>query len=325
MRRWYGKAWTWGKLRTRRMEPPSSVHVLKIQREIEKLDRTISEKEGVLKSESARAEVAEALGNVARFLDHTSGPYPRRWRRYFMGDWSRKLGSKARLFQLEDVLQVHVFGSAPLRNLLNKARARPRFCATDSLPHREEIVSRLARTKAVKWFRSEKRIAALERELAHMDLSIAELQSIDSTLDESRMQLRRLLVLGDRLSLLRSRRQKLKAELDHEAAFLAKHELAYAKASAYDNKTRDHAALAAITISVPDLCPYCAGPIGNNPHLDHIYPVSLGGLSIRENLVYCCSECNLQKSNLGLSEFLEKRGLDPSQVLPRLRELGKRV
>lgn len=32
-------------------------------------------------------------------------------------------------------------------------------------------------------------------------------------------------------------------------------------------------------------------------HIDHIYPVSLGGITVRENLQTLCQQCNIRKSN----------------------------
>ncbi|MFM8443955.1 MAG: HNH endonuclease [Methylococcus sp.] len=73
-------------------------------------------------------------------------------------------------------------------------------------------------------------------------------------------------------------------------------------------------------------CPYCDAPLGENPHLDHIQPVNRGGLSISHNLVWCCSECNLSKSNKGLIEFLlSKEEINIELVCNRLLALGKRV
>jgi hypothetical protein len=72
-------------------------------------------------------------------------------------------------------------------------------------------------------------------------------------------------------------------------------------------------------------CPYCMGPLGDVPHLDHILPTSHGGLSKRDNLVFACSICNLKKSDLTLLEFTEFIGFDFKQVVLRLRAMGKRV
>lgn len=70
-------------------------------------------------------------------------------------------------------------------------------------------------------------------------------------------------------------------------------------------------------------CPYCGGQLGQNPHADHIYPVSKGGRSVPKNMVYVCSNCNALKRNLTLSGFVRKYKLDRSAIEYRLEELGK--
>lgn len=52
-----------------------------------------------------------------------------------------------------------------------------------------------------------------------------------------------------------------------------------------------------IMIRDQNRCRYC-GANGNKVdlHLDHIFPVSKGGLSVRENLQMLCDRCNLKKS-----------------------------
>lgn len=71
-------------------------------------------------------------------------------------------------------------------------------------------------------------------------------------------------------------------------------------------------------------CPYCNGELHKgNAHQDHIHPVSKGGLSISENLVYVCSACNLKKRDKTLRVFLRDENLDLSAVFSRLDILGK--
>jgi len=71
-------------------------------------------------------------------------------------------------------------------------------------------------------------------------------------------------------------------------------------------------------------CPYCYQTLGEDPHADHIYPVSKGGLSVVENMVMVCSPCNLKKKDLTLREFIGKFRLDREEIERRLDELGKR-
>ena len=77
-------------------------------------------------------------------------------------------------------------------------------------------------------------------------------------------------------------------------------------------------------------CPYCelkfeSSSLNSNVQLDHIYPVSKGGHSVIENLVFICSECNLKKSDLTLAIFCSKVNLDRDKVTNNLLKLGKDV
>ena len=50
------------------------------------------------------------------------------------------------------------------------------------------------------------------------------------------------------------------------------------------------------------ICPYCGEPFEGG-HIDHVVPVSRGGTNDRENLVYCCTSCNLSKHDKTLEEW----------------------
>jgi len=76
-------------------------------------------------------------------------------------------------------------------------------------------------------------------------------------------------------------------------------------------------------ISISPQCPYCGGDLGKDPHCDHIYPVSKGGLSTQNNMVYICSGCNLKKRTFTLSQFIEKYSLQRVEIVKRLSKLGK--
>jgi len=71
-------------------------------------------------------------------------------------------------------------------------------------------------------------------------------------------------------------------------------------------------------------CPYCERDIGADPEADHIYPVSLGGLSTTENMVYICKPCNSKKGRKTLQEFVILMKYDRDQVEKNLNELGKK-
>ena len=70
-------------------------------------------------------------------------------------------------------------------------------------------------------------------------------------------------------------------------------------------------------------CPYCEQPLGEIPHADHIYPVSKGGLSTKENMVYVCEKCNLEKRDLTLREFIKKKDFNRSKIEENLEKLHK--
>ena len=50
-------------------------------------------------------------------------------------------------------------------------------------------------------------------------------------------------------------------------------------------------------------CPYCNKKIING-HIDHIIPVINGGTNYRDNLVYVCAPCNMEKGSKSLLEFM---------------------
>jgi 5-methylcytosine-specific restriction endonuclease McrA len=70
-------------------------------------------------------------------------------------------------------------------------------------------------------------------------------------------------------------------------------------------------------------CPYCGGALGPDPHADHIYPVSKGGRSAPKNMVYACAKCNIMKTNLTLTNFIQKFSLDRDVIEERLKQLHK--
>ena len=84
--------------------------------------------------------------------------------------------------------------------------------------------------------------------------------------------------------------------------------------AAYTGKSRQIAKMIKKQLLESDNCPYCTREIGQNPHADHIYPVSHGGLSTVANMIIICADCNQKKGDLTLREFIEKHNLDRSAI-----------
>lgn len=102
-----------------------------------------------------------------------------------------------------------------------------------------------------------------------------------------------------------------------------------AKAAAHGEKTRELASRIRPSLqsqlSISTNCPYCGDALRDTPHADHIFPVSLGGLSTADNLVLVCSLCNSKKADLTLREFCNKFSLDRETIEFTLLSMGKRV
>jgi len=124
---------------------------------------------------------------------------------------------------------------------------------------------------------------------------------------------KQLALLGFELSIL-------EMALGQEEARLAELEAFKGRAT---QETRDLARRLRLSFSPEDDCPYCGSPIGSDARLDHIYPVSKGGLSVRRNLVFVCLRCNQEKSDLTLAAFVRNKKLDRVAIESRLIELGK--
>jgi len=121
-----------------------------------------------------------------------------------------------------------------------------------------------------------------------------------------------------------SRVKHLKKEIT-EINKQEKYDLKMAKAAAFDNETRKQVKTIKPKIKKQLNCPYCGVLIKGSSHLDHIHPVSKGGLNIAENLVDCCATCNLKKADKGVFQFCKEQGFDYQKVCERLLNLGKHV
>ena len=96
-----------------------------------------------------------------------------------------------------------------------------------------------------------------------------------------------------------------------------------AKLAAATGKTRDLADTVKSNLPKDHDCPYCGGSLGEEPHADHIYPVSKGGQSSPKNMVYVCRGCNRDKGTMTLNNFIKKYDLDREEIEARLYALDK--
>jgi len=98
--------------------------------------------------------------------------------------------------------------------------------------------------------------------------------------------------------------------------------------AAYEDKSRNVGksimAKMKADIKAPYHCPYCKKKTPKNKiHVDHINPISNGGLSVERNLVPVCADCNLKKRDLSLRAFSKKNNLDFESICDTLESMGK--
>lgn len=74
------------------------------------------------------------------------------------------------------------------------------------------------------------------------------------------------------------------------------------------------------------LCPCCGEILGENFHLDHIVPISLGGLNDDSNVQLLRDKCNLEKSDTPASIWAERKELEMffENGLTRFRNLKEK-
>jgi len=73
-------------------------------------------------------------------------------------------------------------------------------------------------------------------------------------------------------------------------------------------------------------CPYCTEKLTfERSHVDHIHPVSKGGVSEDYNLVLVCAPCNTSKGSKTLRAFCRDSELNFEVVVARLEQIGKEV
>lgn len=126
---------------------------------------------------------------------------------------------------------------------------------------------------------------------------------------------------AQRLRISSEKRAEKKLKKD---ALLSRYKNRIALGDAYVGKTRQVAAQIKKALIKSEECPYCGLSMGRGSVADHIYPVSRGGLSSPENLVYVCEPCNQRKSDYPLTEFAHRNNLDILKIHQRLIKLNKR-
>lgn len=151
------------------------------------------------------------------------------------------------------------------------------------------------------------------------------ISSLIIKMEISKTKLRNLIRAYKKIGDLEARLSYVQKKQNQEKHEFEKHELVYAKAAAHDSKARTLAAQVRSKVVLNEICPYCGEDLGKSPHLDHIYPVSRGGLSTKDNLVFCCQNCNLSKSDKGLLEFISFKNFDTAAVFNRLSKMGKKI
>lgn len=77
-------------------------------------------------------------------------------------------------------------------------------------------------------------------------------------------------------------------------------------------------------------CPYCDGALDQgNTTLDHMHPLSKGGLHHAPNLIACCRSCNVRKASKGFDRWVtslpEGQRIVVAEVLQRRSDAAKRA
>lgn len=125
-------------------------------------------------------------------------------------------------------------------------------------------------------------------------------------------------VLGER------KKQKQEKVKQYRNNLLEQLNLTRAIAAESIKKVRRQAQSKKHKLEMPESCPYCSNSlIGNEVHVDHIYPVSKGGKSINSNMVNVCASCNAKKKNMTLGVFINFYSLDYDAIRNNLSGLKK--
>jgi 5-methylcytosine-specific restriction endonuclease McrA len=75
------------------------------------------------------------------------------------------------------------------------------------------------------------------------------------------------------------------------------------------NGTHNSRQIRELLIKQKHKCPYCKSSLKNGYHIDHIYPLVLGGSNAIDNIQLLCPPCNLRKSIKSPERFAQEIGL----------------
>lgn len=81
-----------------------------------------------------------------------------------------------------------------------------------------------------------------------------------------------------------------------------------------------------IRIELEDSCRFCGKPLDSKGEIEHLTPLSRGGSNFPKNLTLSCLNCNREKTNKTLTEYLEwrrERGLKNRDVSPMIESPDK--
>lgn len=69
-----------------------------------------------------------------------------------------------------------------------------------------------------------------------------------------------------------------------------------------------------------DECRFCSTPLNGGGEVEHLTPLSRGGTNYPHNLTLSCLNCNREKTNKTLKEYLEwrvERGMENRDIIPQ--------
>lgn len=161
-----------------------------------------------------------------------------------------------------------------------------------------------------------KDVKALEIEIKALENEITELENLKKPFNENYMKLVETRFLENYIK-----------TIENTITEVRKKERS-ARLNAYENRSRlGSQQLREQEINdlvIPYQCPYCENFCEQNDlELDHIIPVSLGGLSMRQNTILVCNGCNRRKRDKTLRRFARENNLNYEEICNRLEARGK--